>query len=72
MPSTRPAPSAAPAPTRQLRVSVKASVRDPNLFVVRPLPDGHQLPPGTREGLLMMVDGADGPFASSGAETGAE
>jgi hypothetical protein len=40
----------------RLRVSVKVSVRDPNLLVVRPLPDGQPLPPGTREAMLVLAD----------------
>jgi len=42
------------------RVSVKASVRDPNLLVVRPLGEGESAPAGTREAFLVMSapDGA--------------
>jgi hypothetical protein len=39
-----------------IRVSVKASSRDPDLLVVRPLPDGRPLPPGTREGTLVLAE----------------
>jgi hypothetical protein len=58
--------------TRQLRVSVKASVRDPNLLVARPLPEGQEPPPGTREALLVMAEPAGEPVLPSGAEAGAE
>jgi hypothetical protein len=44
-------------PTGQrIRVSVKASVRDPSLLVVRPLAEGRPLPLGTREGFLVLED----------------
>lgn len=39
-----------------MRVSVKTSVRDGSLLVVRPLADGVAVPPGTREALLTFVD----------------
>ena len=48
--------AALPTTPQQLRVSVKVSVRDPNLLVVRPLPEGQPLPPGTREALLVMAE----------------
>ncbi len=49
-----PASFSVPAGT-PIRVSVKASARDPDLLVVRPLPDGRALPPGTREGTLVLA-----------------
>lgn len=39
-----------------VRVSVKTSVRDSSLFVVRPLADGAAVPAGTREALLTFVN----------------
>jgi hypothetical protein len=45
--SARPAATEAP-----LRVAVKWSVRDPNLFMVRVLPDGQPVPPGSHEAFL--------------------
>jgi hypothetical protein len=39
-----------------IRVSVRASARDPDLLVVRPLPEGRPLPPGTREASLVLVE----------------
>jgi hypothetical protein len=39
-----------------MRVSVKTSVRDPKLFVLRPLADGEAAPAGTREGFLLLAD----------------
>jgi hypothetical protein len=39
-------------------VSVKTSVRDPDLLVVRPLAEGQPPPPGTREAFLVMVEPA--------------
>ncbi|HEX8792349.1 MAG TPA: hypothetical protein VF765_15450 [Polyangiaceae bacterium] len=64
-PAAAPAPSPAPlksferTPTPievRRRVSVKVSVRDPDLIVVRPLADGENAPAGTREAFLVMVD----------------
>jgi hypothetical protein len=40
-------------------VSVKISVRDPSLLVVRPLAEGQSPPPGTREAFLVMADNDD-------------
>jgi hypothetical protein len=40
----------------RMRVSVKTSVRDPRLFVVRPLAEGEAAPAGTLEGFLSVVD----------------
>ncbi len=39
------------------RVSVKTSVRDPALLLLRPLPEGQRPPPGTREGFLSLLPG---------------
>lgn len=63
----RPAPPPAPASTAQpaalddtrLRVSVKTSVRDPNLLLLRPLPEGQSPPVGTREGFLVLAQEMD-------------
>jgi hypothetical protein len=41
---------------QRIRVSVKTSVRDPSLLVVRPLAEGRPLPPGTREGTLVLSE----------------
>ncbi|HXN32428.1 MAG TPA: hypothetical protein VN894_11220 [Polyangiaceae bacterium] len=40
----------------RLRVSVKTSVRDPNLLLLRPLPEGEKPPTGTREGFLVLAE----------------
>ena len=40
----------------RLRVSVRASVREPGLLVVRTLAEGESPPPGTREGFLVMPE----------------
>lgn len=50
-----------------VRVSVRTSVRDENLFVVRPLADGAQVPPGTREALLTFVDDPDDDASEEGS-----
>jgi hypothetical protein len=51
------APATEPSENRsRVRVSVKTSVRDPNLLVVRRLDEGKALPPGTREGWLVMPE----------------
>lgn len=39
-----------------MRVSVRTSVRDPKLFVLRPLAEGEPVPTGTREGFLALAD----------------
>jgi hypothetical protein len=57
--------SAPPATEVRRRVSVKLSVRDPDLLVVRPLADGESAPTGTREALLVMVDTLDGAAVES-------
>jgi hypothetical protein len=49
-----------PRSEARLRVSVKWSVRDPNLFLVRVLTAGQIAPPGTHEAFLTpMEPGAD-------------
>jgi hypothetical protein len=66
--SARPSPSAVqvqvpalpPVWQSKLRVSVKASARDPNLLVVRPLPEGQRPPPGTHVAHLVLVEGEEG------------
>jgi hypothetical protein len=66
--SKAPAPplsSSAPAPQARLRVSVRTSVRDPALLVVRPLPGGQSPPPGTREAFLVMADDESLSFTGS-------
>ncbi len=54
--SRPPLPQTAPGMTPRLRVSVKASVRDPHLFLARPLAEGQAPPPGTREAFLVLVE----------------
>jgi hypothetical protein len=58
LPPPPPPPSPAPPPGSEVRrrVSVKVSVRDPDLLVVRPLADGESAPAGTREAFLVMVE----------------
>jgi hypothetical protein len=56
-PSDAPPKATEPVPAdkvgeRRLRVSVRFSVRDPQLFVVRPLADGAVAPAGTQEAVL--------------------
>jgi hypothetical protein len=46
----------AEARQKRLRVSVRLSVRDSSLFVVRPLAEGQAAPPGTTEAVLVMPD----------------
>jgi hypothetical protein len=56
--SSTPAPkSPSPSPPARVRVSVRTSVRDPMLLVVRPLAEGRPLPEGTREAFLVTADG---------------
>lgn len=59
----RPPPPESSGPSaplaRRLRVSVRTSVRDPTLLVVRVLPEGQPPPPGTREAFLLMADVRD-------------
>jgi hypothetical protein len=61
---------AAPGQEVRIRVSVKLSVRDPNLIVARALGDGESAPAGTREAVLVLVEpGPDaGPPANGGGE----
>jgi hypothetical protein len=54
----------APKPAR-VRVSVRTSVRDTTLLVVRLLPEGQPLPEGAREAFLVMADGEQVDLASS-------
>jgi hypothetical protein len=62
VPPVAPAPVAAgPGQETRLRVSVKLSVRDPNLLIARPLGVGEPPPPGTREALLILVEPAIDP-----------
>jgi hypothetical protein len=44
----------------RFRVSIKASVLDPTLLVVRRLEDGMALPAGTSEGWLESTSGGAG------------
>lgn len=65
------APSAATAPSLRLdgwmRVSVKTSVRDPKLLVLRTLTEGEPAPAGTREGFLAFANSApSAPKKSNG------
>jgi hypothetical protein len=54
----------------RLRVSVKLSVRDPNLLIARPLGAGEAAPPGTREAVLVLVEPATNlPAAPDGGST---
>jgi hypothetical protein len=39
-----------------MRVSIKVSARDPNLFVLRRLDAGKSAPPGTRQALIVLLD----------------
>jgi hypothetical protein len=50
------ASSAALPSDSRLRVSVKSSVRDPNLFLVRVLPAGKGAPPGSQEAFLTPTE----------------
>jgi hypothetical protein len=45
-----------PLSSGRVRVSVKSSVRDPNLLLVRLLADGQSAPPGTQEAFLTGND----------------
>jgi hypothetical protein len=64
-PSSQSPESAHPTSDLRRRVSVKVSVRDPNLLVVRPLAEGESAPAGTREAFLVMADPLDGTAAGS-------
>jgi len=48
------------------RVSVKVSVRDPKVLVVRPLAEGESAPAGTHEAFLVMSGVPDAAAAESG------
>jgi hypothetical protein len=78
-PDRPPSPSAAPNPVvsppeveaakgheRRLRVSVKTSVRDPDLLLLRPLPEGQHPPTGTCEGFLVLAEPVGGRSTSNG------
>jgi hypothetical protein len=71
-PAYAPAPSAAPpivaqpGPETRLRVSVKLSVRDPNLLLARPSREGEAAPPGTRAAVLVLSDPAAEPEPRNG------
>jgi hypothetical protein len=51
-----PPPTAPPESPARVRVSIKTSVRDPTLLVVRRLDEGKPLPAGTREGWLVIPE----------------
>jgi hypothetical protein len=53
----------------RMRVSVKTSVRDPRLLLIRPLADGQAAPAGTREGYLLLA-GADGDIDARSSSSG--
>jgi hypothetical protein len=53
----------------RMRVSVKTSVRDPRLLLIRPLADGQAAPAGTREGFLLLA-GADGDIDARSSSSG--
>jgi hypothetical protein len=68
LPSSPPVPSGA-VPGRELvRVSVRTSLRDPTLLVVRPLAIGHAPPPGAREGFLVLTDESVEPVSLGRSE----
>jgi hypothetical protein len=50
----------------RMRVSVKTSLRDPSLLLLRPLADGQLPPAGTREGFLVLADIDNGSRNGSG------
>jgi hypothetical protein len=52
MPARAIASTLPPLSSARVRVSVKSSVRDPNLLLVRLLADGQSAPPGTQEAYL--------------------
>jgi hypothetical protein len=51
-----PSPQAEQPGQKRVRVSVRTSVRDSDLLVVRPLAEGEAAPAGTREAYLVMSD----------------
>jgi hypothetical protein len=71
--SVAPAPpsvvGAQPGQETRLRVSVKLSVRDPNLLLARPLGEGEAPPPGTRAAVLVLVEPAAEPEPRSGGSS---
>ncbi len=75
MPAHAPSPGGGAAPAAgwgrdtRMRVSVRTSVRDPQLLVLRPLADGQTPPMGTREGFLVLADVDDPRAASNGGST---
>jgi hypothetical protein len=56
-------------PGSRIRVSIKTSVRDPNLLVVRPLAEGRATPPGTQVGWLVLGGDEADPHHSNGSAT---
>lgn len=64
-PPASPAQASSPTPALGrdggMRVSVKSSVRDPNLLLLRPLPEGQSPPVGTREGFLVLTEDTPEP-----------
>jgi hypothetical protein len=58
-----------PGQETRLRVSVKLSVRDPNLLLARPLAEGEAPPPGTRAAVLVLVEPAVEPESRSGGSS---
>jgi hypothetical protein len=65
MPAARAVSEDGPEVWHALRVSVKPSARDPGLFIVRRLDDGHTPPPGSREALIMVLEPGSDLFASA-------
>jgi hypothetical protein len=62
--------AAQPGQETRIRVSVKLSVRDPNLLLARPLPEGEAPPPGTRAAIIVLVEPAvEPPPGHDGAAT---
>jgi hypothetical protein len=72
-PIRQPPPATEPPESREsrkgVRVSIKTSVRDPMLLVVRRLDDGKELPPGTREGWLVMPEATNVDAAPQGGKS---
>jgi hypothetical protein len=64
-------PAVAWARDGRIRVSVKTSVRDPTLLLLRPLSEGQQAPTGTREGFLVLSE-TDGDGRSNANGGGAK
>jgi hypothetical protein len=59
--SSLPTPLAAPVGPKEtrVRVSLRTSLSDGDLLVVRMLPEGQPVPPGTREAHLVMVEATE-------------